>query len=205
VAESRAVAAVFGGGRAIEGRGASESRLRSALRDARLVHVATHGLLNVRNPLFSRIDLATASGGESEDDGRLEVHEVSRLAIGAQLVFLSGCETGLGVSSSTGFNTGEDYATLTRAFLSAGAGNVIATLWRVEDQGSATFASLFYKELEAASGTGREGLGVVVEALSRTQREMLRSRDNAPFYWAGVRLTGSGDLPREKERPVVRS
>ncbi len=56
------------------------------------------------------------------DDGQLEVHEIIGLRVHSPLVFLSGCETGLGGAWSTGFAPGDDFATLARAFLYAGLG-----------------------------------------------------------------------------------
>jgi CHAT domain-containing protein len=162
---------------------ATEARVRRAFADAGTVHLATHGVMNARNPMFSRIELATGENGTGSDDGRLEVHEVLTLRTRSPLVFLSGCETGLGAAWSTGFAEGEDYATLDRAFLSAGVSAVIATLWRIEDEGAAAFASHFYKELEAASPA---------EALARAQRRMLGDRRyEAPFYWAAYRLSSA--------------
>jgi CHAT domain-containing protein len=151
-------------------------------------------VLNVRSPLFSRMELSQGRNG-SEDDGRLEVHEVNRMRIGASLVFLSGCETGIGAAWSNGFAKGEDYATLARAFLHAGAGNVIATLWRVEDMKSADFAGLFYEFLGRSDRASPEG--ALTDALTSAQRRMVRTPGReSPFYWAGFRLTGSGDLAR---------
>ena len=74
--------------------------------------------MNSRNSLFSRIEL-TPGSGEPGDDGRLEVHELLRLRIRSPLVFLSGCETGVGAAWSNQFARGEDYATLAQAFLYA--------------------------------------------------------------------------------------
>ena len=71
----------------------------------------------------------------------LEVHEVVGLLVRSRLVFLSGCETGLGAAGARAFAAGEDYATLARAFHYAGAREVVATLWRVEDRGAAEFAA----------------------------------------------------------------
>lgn len=176
------------------GGGATEREARASLAQAGVVHLATHGVLNARNPLFSRIELAPGDRADPENDGRLEVHEVNRLRIGAALVFLSGCETGAGLAGATGFSRGEDYATLTRAFLNAGAQNVIATLWRVEDRGAGEFASRFYAELASNGRELEAGLGGLADVLSRTQRGMLRDPVWAtPFYWAGFRLTGTGN------------
>lgn len=193
-AEGRALASAVPGSRTVSGAAATERRLREALAGGGIVHVATHGVLSARNPLFSRVELAPGrSGGGPEDDGRLEVHEVHRMPIGAWLTFLSGCETGLGASGAAGMRMGEDYATLTRAFLGSGAGNVIATLWRVEDEGSAELTRAFYRRLSAAGPNGDSREGGLVGALSAAQRQLLRDpRWSSPFYWAGFRLTGRG-------------
>jgi len=163
------------------GRSATEAGLRQALSDGGVVHVATHGIMNVRNPMFSRIELAPGAEGP-EDDGRLEVHELLELRIRSPLVFLSGCETGVGAAWSTRFARGEDYATLAQAFLYAGAGGVMATLWRIRDAGGAAFAEKFYVRLVSQPPA---------EALAAAQRDLLRSSSYAaPYYWAGFQLSG---------------
>ena len=202
-AEARAFVRSLPGSAGRSGRHATEPAVRTALQSARIVHLATHGVLNARNPLFSRLELSRDGAG-SADDGRLEVHEVNRLRLATALVFLSGCETGLGARGATGFHRGEDYATLTRAFLNAGARNVIATLWRVEDRGAGEFAARFYQEL-VVEGSVDRGLAALALVLARTQRRMLRDRQwAAPFFWAGFRLTGTGSAGA-KSAVAVRS
>lgn len=177
----------LGGARKVEGGAATERRLRQALAESGIVHVATHGILNALNPMFSRIELAAgSSGGGREapwnDDGRLEVHEVLGIHVASELVFLSGCETAMGTAGATAYDRGNEYATLAQAFLSAGAGSVIATLWRVEDRGAAVFASRFYAAL---------GSGPAPEALAAAQRAMIFDpRWSAPYHWAGYRISG---------------
>jgi len=165
------------------GRGASESALRGALGSGAMVHVASHGVLNRMNPLFSRVELFPSRNRSSADDGRLEVHEVLALEIRSPLVFLSGCETGLGPGGSRRYAPGEDYATLAAAFLGAGAGKVVATLWAIADTGAAVFAARFYSELRGADPA---------DALAAAQRALLiDQRFRHPYYWAGYRLAGS--------------
>jgi CHAT domain-containing protein len=138
--------------------------------------------------------LARGSDSHSTDDGRLEVHEVLGLRLHSPLVYLSGCETALGPAWSTEFSEGEDYATLAQAFLYAGAENVVATLWRIEDDGAAAFAGRFYQELEGATPA---------EALARTQRAMIASDLYAsPYYWSAYRLSGSGRITNGGETTV---
>ncbi|MDX1493329.1 MAG: CHAT domain-containing protein, partial [Longimicrobiales bacterium] len=183
---------------------ATEGAFRQALERSDLVHVATHGVLNTHHPLFSRIVFADGAGGSSRDDGRLEVHELLDLQAGAGLVFLSGCETGVGRAASSRYGPGEDYLTLGQAFLRAGAGAVVATLWRVDDEASATFAAHFYEALRTRSAA---------DALRHAQRAMRQDpRYEAPYFWAGYQLLGaSGPVsaegwagsPSEPERRVA--
>jgi CHAT domain-containing protein len=134
--------------------------------------------------MFSRIELAGGAGSPG-DDGRLEVHELLELRIHAPLVFLSGCETGVGAAWSTQFARGEDYATLAQAFLYAGARSVMGTLWRIGDEGAAAFAERVYLHLS------REGSP---EALASAQRELLHSAPfAAPYYWSAYQLSGDGE------------
>lgn len=182
--EVQMVRASLGGGRLAVGSMATESALRQALQGNGLVHVATHGVMNPKNPMFSRLELSPAGTGASNDDGRLEVHEILSLSIHAPLVFLSGCETGLGTAWSTEYSRGEDLATLAQAFLYAGAQHVIATLWAVEDQGAAAFAGRFYERLRTSSPTA---------ALAAAQRDLLDDPDyESPYYWAPYQLAGAG-------------
>jgi len=186
--EAEDVAAALGteGIRTILGTTATEQALRRGLEASRVVHVATHGIMNPLNPMFTGVDLRGGGGEGTRNDGRLEVREILGLRVASDLVYLSGCETGRAGAWSTGFETHEDYATLAQAFLYAGARNVVATLWRVPDDGAAAFAARFYRAL-----AGRDP----VEALAAAQREMLSDpRYAAPYYWAAYQITGSGSF-----------
>jgi CHAT domain-containing protein/tetratricopeptide (TPR) repeat protein len=183
-AEATAVARAVPGASVRIGREASEATVRQALAAGSLVHLASHGELNARNPMFSWLQTAGVSGPERGFDGRLEVHEILDLRIQSPLVFLSGCETAVGSAGSTSFAPGEDFATVARAFLYAGARNVVATLWRVDDEGAAAFAAEYYRRL-ATDGP--------VDALAGAQRTLARDRRfSAPYYWAGYTLAGDG-------------
>jgi CHAT domain-containing protein len=186
--EAARVARATGNGVVLQGSAASERALRHALDTSPLVHVATHAELNVQNPMFSQIVLAPGSSSDRADDGRLEVHELLGMRVRSTLVFLSGCETGVGAAWSTTFRRGEDFATLGQAFLYAGAGTVVATLWRVEDEAAAEFATRFYDALRDRPAP---------EALAEAQRAMLRdSRYASPYDWAAYGLTGDQSSER---------
>ncbi len=165
---------------------ATEQQLRRALEGEGVIHVATHGEMNARNPLFSRLALAPGRGNDGDDDGWLEVRELLGLHSRSPLVFLSGCETGLGAAWSTEFETGEDYTTIAQALLYAGARNVVATLWRIDDAAAGDFAARFYGKLRTVA---------VPEALADAQRAMLADpRYRSPYYWAAYEVSGGGRM-----------
>jgi CHAT domain-containing protein/tetratricopeptide (TPR) repeat protein len=184
--EAAAVSRVLGV-RAELGANASEHAVRLGLRNASIVHVATHGTVDADHPLFSGVQLAATTGRSSpDDDGLLETHEVLTLDVRSPLVFLSGCETALGVYRPAGIDRGEDYATLAQAFLFAGARNVVATLWRIDDKGASEFARKFYVDLATRSPAS---------ALAAAQRELIQDvRYASPYYWAGYTVSGAGTM-----------
>ncbi len=136
--------------------------------------------------MFSSIALALPAAGDASpaNDGRLESHEVLAMTVASRLVYLSGCETALGAALPTSSRADEDYMTLAQAFLFAGARNVVATLWRIDDRGGAEFAAHFYRALASETPP---------DALAAAQRALVHdSRYSAPYYWAAYTVSGSG-------------
>jgi CHAT domain-containing protein len=164
---------------------ANETAVRSALRAGWSVHIASHGSHNAQNPMFSRVLVGPGGGAASGNDGRLEVHEILGLSTSSLLVFLSGCETGLGSAGDGPFIITSDEGSLAQAFLFAGARNVVATLWRVNDAGAVMIAESFYRYL-------RNGL-TAEEALSRSQRDAIRRRGD--YTWAAYAIWGTPAPP----------
>jgi CHAT domain-containing protein len=159
---------------------ASERALKALNGPYEVVHLATEGALNRANPLFSYLRLDSTG----LEDGRLEVHEVAGLDLRARLVTLSACETALGSGALADVPAGDDWLGFVRAFLYAGASDVLATLWRIDDQATADFMSQFYEMVEAGMRPA--------EALAATQRLFLSEPSTRqPFYWAGFVLSGS--------------
>lgn len=164
----------------LAGDAATEEAFRRAAQTRRVLHLATYGVLNKHNPLFSYVELASGGG----QDGRLEVHEVFGLDLAADLVVLSACQTGLGSGMLADVPPGDDWVGLTRAFLHAGAANVVATLWPVQDQATADLMERFYQGFTAGADP--------VRALAAAQRALLAAPTTAhPFYWAGFVAAGS--------------
>jgi CHAT domain-containing protein/tetratricopeptide (TPR) repeat protein len=165
--------------RVLTGNDASEEVFRRHAPTSRVLHLATYGILNKRNPLFSYVDLAP--GGER--DGRLEVHEVFGLTLAADLVVLSACQTGLGSGALADVPAGDDWVGLSRAFLSAGAAHVVATLWPVQDRATADLMERFYERFTAGADA--------TASLAAAQRTLLGAPATAhPFYWAGFVSVG---------------
>ena len=162
------------------GAAATERAFINGASDYDVVHLATYGVLNKHNPLFSFVEL----NPDDDTDGRLEVHEVFGLDLEGQLIVLSACQTALGSGALADVPAGDDWVGLVRAFLYAGASNVLATIWAVEDQASARVMGWFYRSLK--SGTQP------AEALAQAKRAALRDPNTAhPFYWSGFVLVGS--------------
>lgn len=182
--EIRAIAGLYPGAREYVGDDATESAFRRAFASSSIVHVATHGALNPGHPLFSRIELAPGDGGGVGADGALEVHEVLSMRGQTDLVFLSGCETGVGPAGSNRFAPGDDLATLAQAFLYAGAPNVLATLWAIQDASAARFTSWFYEGLRSHPPE--------VALRDAQQRALEDPSMSSPYHWASYVLAGSG-------------
>jgi CHAT domain-containing protein len=176
-AEAKAVKSAWRG-RILKGARASSDAMRAAVATDNILHVSSHAAMDAQTPLFSYVSLAR---GES-DDGRFEVHDVFASRVRNPLVYLSGCETGLGAASATGYESGADASTFAHAFLAAGARGVVSTVWRIEDGSAAVFARDFYRQLRNHDAA---------EAVARAQRELLKSAAyRQPFYWAPYMLTG---------------
>ena len=150
------------------------------LEDYRYIHFASHAFVDEIHPsrsgiLFSRDSLST-------EDGVLQMGEIMRLKLNADLVTLSACSTGLGKLVN-----GEGILGLTRAFFYAGARNVTVSLWNVNDASTSTLMKAFYENLN-------RGLSKSA-ALRQAKLTLLRSKESVwhhPYYWAAFVLVGEG-------------
>lgn len=148
----------------------------------RILHVATHGLLNAERPQFSGLVLSLI--GNKNEDGFLRTDEVFNLRLGSPLVMLSACETGLGKEKR-----GEGVMGLTRAFMYAGAPTVGVSLWSVADKSTADLMSDFYKRLLAQPSASPASTASA--SMRDAQLAMIAGKKySAPFYWAPFVLVG---------------
>jgi CHAT domain-containing protein/tetratricopeptide (TPR) repeat protein len=145
----------------------------------RIIHFATHAFINSVHPELSGIVLSLVDEHGKPQDGFLRAYELFNLRLSAELVVLSGSDTGLGQKMK-----GEGAPGLTYGFIYAGAARVVVSLWSVDDTATAELMVRFYRKLLV------ENLRPAA-ALRLAQIEMWKDkRWKAPYYWAGFILQG---------------
>jgi CHAT domain-containing protein len=162
---------------------------RTDLKDFRIVHFATHGLVTPPKPECPARPALVSSFGAGDSDGLLSFREIFDLRLDANLVILSACDTaGAATVTSTreaGIATGGNFAMdgLVRAFVAAGSRSVVASHWPVPDDFDATKTLI----TGLLSG-GKSSMG---EALQRAQIKMMDNPlTSHPFYWSGFAIIG---------------
>jgi CHAT domain-containing protein/predicted negative regulator of RcsB-dependent stress response len=146
----------------------------------RVVHFATHSMIDSRTPALSGIVLSLVDRRGNPQDGFLRLWDIYNLHLPVDLVVLSGCQTALGKRIN-----GEGLIGLTRGFMYAGAARVMASLWAVDDAATAEFMSQFYqamlkRDLPPAA------------ALRAAQIYMWKQKrwQGDPYFWAAFQLQG---------------
>jgi CHAT domain-containing protein/Tfp pilus assembly protein PilF len=151
----------------------------SQLQEYRIIHFATHGILNSLNPELSGIVLSLFDSKGKPQNGFLRLHDIFNLNLPVELVVLSACETGLGKVIK-----GEGLVGLTRGFMYAGTPRVVVSLWSVDDEATSELMERFYQ------GILKKGLKPAA-ALRTAQLEMSQQPQwKSPYYWAGFTLQG---------------
>jgi CHAT domain-containing protein len=165
-------------GRVLTGAEATRQAWMNAAPDYRILHIATHGILNPANPMYSWLALAQ---GKDAGDGALEARDILGMNLRAEIAILSACNTARG-----GVLAGEGLVGMSWAFLAAGARSTVVSQWSVDSAGTTDLMLAFHKNLRAG-GSGR------ARAL---QKAMLAIKAmpqyNHPFYWAGFVMIGNG-------------
>jgi CHAT domain-containing protein/tetratricopeptide (TPR) repeat protein len=181
--EVRRISGLFGSAaRVLTRERATEAELsRVDGRTVRVLHFATHGLLDDRHPDRSALALTARPPAH---DGLLQAREVFQLRLNARLVTLSACQTALGKEL-----TGEGLVGLARAFFYAGADAVMASLWSVDDASSARWMVDFYTRL----GSGDD----IDDAARGAKLGFIRAggAHAHPYYWAPFIVTGHAAVP----------
>jgi len=149
------------------------------LANYRVVHFATHTLLNNRHPDLSGLVLSLVDDHGGLQDGFVTLHDIYNMNLPVEMVVLSACESGLGKEVS-----GEGLIGLTRGFMYAGASRVVASLWKVSDVATARLMTEFYRGME------KDGLSPAA-ALRAAQVKMWREkRWKSPYFWAAFQIQG---------------
>jgi CHAT domain-containing protein len=177
------IAALYGKARSkvYIGASAREWTFKREARSARIIHIATHGVIDDRAPLYSA--LLFAPGGPDGDDGLLEAREVLDLRFDADLVVLSACDTARGR-----IGAGEGVIGLSWAFLVAGCRTLVVAQMPAETKSTAALMVEFHRRL-------RQGLSPAA-ALQQAQLALRRDpRFAHPFYWAPFVVIGEGFAP----------
>jgi len=165
--------------RATDFRASRALAMSGELGQFRIVHFATHGLLNSQHPELSGLVLSLVDEKGRPQNGFLRLQEIYNLRLPADLVVLSACQTALGREVK-----GEGLVGLTRGFMYAGAQRVVASLWQVDDLATAALMKAFYRNML------QDGLSASA-ALREAQLEIRRhQRWAAPYYWAAFTLQG---------------
>lgn len=166
----------------LTGAAASEAAVKHELgNDApRVVHLATHGLVDAREPIRSSVALSPSD----HEDGYFHTLEILAIPMHSQLVVMSACESARGEISR-----GEGVVGLSRAFLASGAGSVVASLWSVSDESTAQLMKTFYDRMFGKKRSASRALNEARLALLDTEKY------SHPFYWSPFVVTGTERSP----------
>jgi CHAT domain-containing protein len=156
-----------------------EQLINGKLDDYKLIHFATHSIIDEKIPARSSIVLSMNQ--DLTQDGFLQMREIYNLKLNSDLVTLSSCQTGLGE-----FIKGEGIEGINRAFFYAGTSSVLMSLWAVNDQASYQLMERFYFHLRSSES--------IMSALREAKLEMIDSSPlSHPYYWAGFIVSGKAD------------
>jgi len=157
---------------------ATEYQFRNLAKNAGIIHIASHTIIDDQNPLYSKIILK--KDDQNNYDGLIHTYELYNMNLNADLVTLSACNTGIGK-----YYNGEGVISLARGFMYAGVPNVAMSLWSVPDQSTSEIMQSFYKNMKDGHSKS--------QALRKAKLDYLSKADNitaAPYYWAGFVFIG---------------
>jgi CHAT domain-containing protein len=186
-AEADSIAETVGKSRTevLSGFAANRERvLDSTISDYRMLHFATHGLVDVSRPEVSSIVLSQYDENGEKREGFLRLQDIYSLDLASDLVVLSACQSGIGKEIK-----GEGLMSLNNAFLQAGAKSVVSSAWKVDDDATNELMKKFYTNLVDKRLT-------TSQALRQAQIEMSKSAQfSSPFYWAAFTVQGEFRQP----------
>ena len=165
------------------GKDATETAFKKEPLDKfRVLHLAVHGFADTQYPERSALVLGTDP--KSGDDGLLQVREIIRLRLNAELTTLSACDTGVGKLQGQ-----EGISSLVEAFLVAGSKSVVASLWSADDTFASALMNRFYSRLGHGEDTGSALRNAKLDLLAKYGDQL------SPFYWAAFITVGETSTP----------
>ena len=165
------------------GKDATETAFkREPLDQFRVLHLAVHGFADTQYPERSALVLGTDP--KSSDDGLLQVREIIRLRLNAELTTLSACDTGVGKLQGQ-----EGVSNLVEAFLVAGSKSVVASLWSADDTFASALMDRFYQRLGQGEDTSSALRDAKLDLLAKYGDKV------SPFYWAAFIAVGEASVP----------
>ena len=147
----------------------------------RVLHLAVHGFADTQYPERSALVLGTDP--KSGDDGLLQVREIIRLRINADLTTLSAAIQGWEVAGHEGISN------LVEAFLVAGSKSVVASLWSADDTSASALMERFYQRLAQGESTSSALRNAKLDLLAKYGDQL------SPFYWAAFITVGETSTP----------
>lgn len=175
--EVRRIAANYARHAVYTGAAADEGRFKKEAGNYRVLHLATHGVLHDRWPMYSAVLLAPSG----EEDGVVEAREILELELHADLAVLSACDTARG-----SIGAGEGVIGMSWALLMAGCPSAVLSQWKAPSASTSGLMIEFHRQL------AKRGL---TKAESLRQAQLAVRRNPAyrhPFYWAPFILVGAG-------------
>lgn len=168
--------------RVLIGSEAAKRMFKAEAHRYQIIHLATHGILDDSNPLYSRLLMARAIA-DPDDDGLLEAREIMQLNLHADLVVLSACQTARGR-----IGAGEGVIGMSWAFLAAGARTLVVSQWKVDSISTSVLMISFHKHLKEHDGLRK------AQALRQAALDLIKDKSyQHPFYWAGFVLVGNDE------------
>jgi CHAT domain-containing protein len=188
-AQVRALERLYGktSSRVYTGPAAREELVKERSGRYRILHLATHGILNNFSPIYSHVMLSQTPG-KNDDDGLLEAWEMMNLDLNADLVVLAACETARGR-----VGTGEGMIGMSWALFVAGCPRTVVSQWKVEASSTTALMVEFHKKFKTRYG-GRQPAVSTAEAMRQAALKVMSNPEYVhPFYWGGFVVVGDGN------------
>ena len=176
------------GGKIFEGPSASLQNFLKEAAKHKILHIATHGVVDDKHPLESRLFFYQE---DSESESELKIEDLFGLSFNSDLAVLSACNTGYGKMEK-----GEGIMSLARGFSYAGVPGIAMSLWNVSDKSTSGLMKGFYSYLK--KGYARN------EALRQAKLDYIEKSDPvfaSPYYWGGFVYIGKNDTIEFNDRP----